>query len=43
MVADQRPSARVPDDPEHIEQIRRFLRAFTFDAYGESFRCDRGV
>lgn len=31
-----------PDDPEHVEQIRRFLRAFTFDAYGESFRCDRG-
>ena len=31
-----------PDDPEHVEQIRHFLRAFTFDAYGESFRCDRG-
>ncbi|MFN3625657.1 MAG: hypothetical protein ACK4TP_16535 [Hyphomicrobium sp.] len=31
-----------PDDPEHVENIRRFLRAFTFDAYGESFRCDRG-
>jgi hypothetical protein len=31
-----------PDDPEHVEHIRRFLRAFTFDAYGESFRCDRG-
>jgi hypothetical protein len=30
-----------PDDPEHVEQIRRFLRALTFDAYGESFRCDR--
>lgn len=30
-----------PDDPEHVEQIRRFLSAFTFDAYGESFRCNR--
>lgn len=30
-----------PDDREHVEQIRRFLRAFTFHAYGESFRCDR--
>lgn len=31
-----------PQDPEHAEQIRRFLRSFTFDAFGESFRCDRG-
>jgi hypothetical protein len=31
-----------PDDPNHVEEIRRFLRAFTFEAYGEVFRCDRG-
>jgi predicted ATPase len=30
-----------PADREHVEQIRRLLRAFTFDAYGESFRCER--
>jgi hypothetical protein len=30
-----------PDDPEHVEQIQRFLRAFSFDAYQESFHCDR--
>jgi hypothetical protein len=30
-----------PDDPNHIEEIRRFLLAFTFNAYGESFRCSR--
>lgn len=30
-----------PDDPEHVDQIRRFLRALTFTAHGESFRCDR--
>lgn len=30
-----------PDDPEHVDQIRRFLRALTFSAHGESFRCDR--
>ena len=29
-----------PDDPDHVEQIRRFLRALTFDAFGESYRCD---
>jgi hypothetical protein len=31
-----------PDDPNHVEEIRRLLRAFTFEAYGEVFRCDRG-
>ncbi|GAA0568086.1 TrlF family AAA-like ATPase [Halomonas salifodinae] len=30
-----------PDDPEHVDQIRRFLRALTFTAHGESYRCDR--
>jgi hypothetical protein len=30
-----------PEDPDHVDQIRRFLRTFTFDAFGESFRCDR--
>lgn len=29
-----------PDDPDHVDQIRRFLRALTFEAYGETFRCD---
>jgi hypothetical protein len=30
-----------PDDPDHVEKIRRFLLAFTFDGYGETYRCDR--
>ena len=30
-----------PEDPDHIEHIRRFLKTFTFDAFGESFRCER--
>jgi hypothetical protein len=30
-----------PEDPNHVEEIRRFLRAFTFEAAGETFRCDR--
>lgn len=30
-----------PNDPEHVEQIRRFLRSLTFTAFDESFRCDR--
>lgn len=30
-----------PDDPAHVDQIRRFLRALTFTAHGESYRCDR--
>lgn len=30
-----------PDDPEHVEQIRRFLRSLTYTAYGQPFRCDR--
>lgn len=30
-----------PEDPDHVEQIRRFLRALSFTAHGESFRCDR--
>lgn len=29
-----------PEDPDHVEQIRRFLRALTFEAYGETFRCE---
>jgi hypothetical protein len=29
-----------PDDPEHVDQIRRFLRSLTFTAHGESYRCD---
>lgn len=31
-----------PDDPNHVEELRRFLRALTFEAHGEVFRCDRG-
>ena len=30
-----------PEDPNHVAEIRRFLRAFTFEAYGETYRCDR--
>jgi len=30
-----------PEDPDHVEQIRRFLRSLTFNALGESFRCER--
>ncbi|WP_316399229.1 TrlF family AAA-like ATPase [Bradyrhizobium sp. 33ap4] len=30
-----------PDDPEHVEQIRRFLRSLTYTAYGQPFRCER--
>jgi hypothetical protein len=30
-----------PEDPDHLEQVRRFLRSLTFNAFGESFRCER--
>jgi len=30
-----------PDAPDHVDQIKRFLRALTFTAHGESYRCDR--
>ncbi len=30
-----------PEDPDHIEQIERFLARLTFKLPGESFRCDR--
>ena len=30
-----------PEDPEHVEQTRRFLRALIFEAHEDSFRCDR--
>jgi len=30
-----------PEDPEHVDKIRRFLRSLTFSAHGESYRCDR--
>lgn len=30
-----------PDDPEHVDQARRFLQNFTFDAYDDSFRCEK--
>ncbi|MCX5565654.1 TrlF family AAA-like ATPase [Alcaligenes phenolicus] len=30
-----------PEDPGHVEEIRRFLRSFTFDAHGDSYRCDK--
>lgn len=30
-----------PEDADHVEHAKRFLRAFTFDAAHESFRCDR--
>ena len=29
-----------PVDSDHVEQIRRFLRSLTFDAFGESYRCE---
>ncbi|MDB5853781.1 MAG: hypothetical protein JWR22_1822 [Herminiimonas sp.] len=29
-----------PDDPDHVDRTRRFLRALTFSAHGESYRCD---
>jgi hypothetical protein len=28
------------EDPNHVDELRRFLRNFTFTAYGEVFRCD---
>ncbi|MHB8611320.1 MAG: TrlF family AAA-like ATPase [Candidatus Dormibacteraceae bacterium] len=30
-----------PDDPDHVVQARRLLRNLTFDAFNESFRCER--
>lgn len=30
-----------PEDPEHIEQARRFLRGLKFDYQGEQYACDR--
>jgi hypothetical protein len=30
-----------PDDPEHVEEIRRFLRSLAYTAYGQPFRCER--
>lgn len=30
-----------PDDPHHVEQARRVLRNLTFDAFGDSFHCER--
>src|ERR1700694_2118388 len=30
-----------PDDPDHVAQTRRLLRNLTFDAFGETFRCER--
>ena len=30
-----------PEDPDHVEQTQRFLRALTFEYQGETFRCDR--
>lgn len=30
-----------PEDPEHLDQIRRFLRGLTYFAYGEQFRCEK--
>jgi hypothetical protein len=30
-----------PAATDHIEQTWRFLRALTFDAYGETFRCEQ--
>ena len=29
-----------PEDPDHVEQAKRFLRSLTFEAHGEVFRCD---
>jgi hypothetical protein len=30
-----------PEDPDHVENTRRFLRSLTFQAHDESFRCTR--
>ncbi|MBG6190509.1 energy-coupling factor transporter ATP-binding protein EcfA2 [Arthrobacter sp. CAN_A212] len=29
-----------PKDADHVAQLRRFLKALTFEAYGENFRCE---
>lgn len=30
-----------PEDPDHVEQIHRFLTRLTFKTPGETYRCDR--
>jgi hypothetical protein len=30
-----------PEDPDHVDKIRRFLRNLTFRAFGEAFHCER--
>jgi energy-coupling factor transporter ATP-binding protein EcfA2 len=30
-----------PDDPDHVEQAKRFLRGLVFEWKGEPYRCDR--
>lgn len=30
-----------PHHPDHVEEIRRFLGKLTFNAYNESYRCER--
>jgi hypothetical protein len=30
-----------PEDPEHVDLVRRFLRRLTFSAFSDSFCCDR--
>jgi energy-coupling factor transporter ATP-binding protein EcfA2 len=30
-----------PEDPNHVEEARRFLRSLTFAAGGEAYACDR--
>lgn len=31
-----------PEDPDHIEQLRRFLLGLTFERKGEKYRCQSG-
>jgi hypothetical protein len=30
-----------PDDPGHVNEIRRFLLSLTFEAFGDPFRCEK--
>jgi hypothetical protein len=30
-----------PQDPDHVAELRRFLAKLTFNAYSESYRCER--
>ena len=30
-----------PDDPDHADETKRFLREFSFEAYGGPYRCEK--